>query len=114
MTKSSNQQNEVQTTSPQKISGGSSQSTKSPIPEKRTRTWLRPLVVVVIILLAGWVLLQVLLYSGGVDETRIVFVGLLAFSLFCVCFVVIIKEVRHVRQMNRKIQSEKNKEDKPE
>jgi len=55
-----------------------------------------------------------LLYNGGVDETRIVFVGLLAFSLFCVCFVIIIKEVRHVRQMNWKIQSEKNKEDKPE
>lgn len=115
MTKSPQQQNEYQTTSPQKTSGGSSHSPESPLLEKRTYPWIRYLVVVVIILLTGWFLLQVLLYSGrGIDETRIIILGLLALSLFCVCFVVIIKEIRHMRQMNRKIQSEKCKEDRPE
>ena len=112
MTKSLKQQNEFQTISPQKTSGGSSHSSKSSLLGKRTRPWIRTLVVVVIILLAGWFLLQVLLYSGsGVDETKIVILGLLSFTLFCVCLVVIMKEIRYVRQKNRKIQSKKGKAD---
>ena len=115
MAKSSKIQNEYQTTSPQKTSGGSSNSSKLTNSKKPTLTWLQALVVVMIILLAGWFLLQALLYSGsGIGETRIVIFGLLAFSLFCVCLVVIIKEIRHARQKNRKIQDEQGRGDRPE